>query len=127
MSDKKFQKKLEKIRKRGERYKQEYELKAEYAKYVPYKKKKKVSNIMLVIIVIAIVGYTIASFWVQYRTGVPIDATLSTLYYSFWTVELIALAGIKVSKTKHNAENSFVAYDCTEIETEEDCIDGTYE
>ena len=43
MSERKFQKKLEKIRKQGERDKQEYELREAYAKYAPEKKKKKVS------------------------------------------------------------------------------------
>lgn len=101
MTEKRLQKKLAKIRKRGEQYKQEKELMDAYAEYLPDKKKRKVSNIMLVIIVAAIVVYTIASFWLQYRTGIPIDATLSTLYYGFWTVELISLTSIKNIKTKH--------------------------
>ena len=58
MSDKKFQRKLAKIQKRGERYKAEYELKSMYAEYVPEHKKRKVSNIMLVISIIAIVVFS---------------------------------------------------------------------
>lgn len=101
MNQKRFERKLEKIKKRGEQYKQEKELRDVYAEYLPDKKKRKVSNIMLVIIVTAILVYTIASFWLQYRTGIAIDPTLSTLYYGFWTVELISLTSIKNNKTKH--------------------------
>lgn len=127
MSDKKFQKKLAKIRKQGERDKQEYELRAAYAKYVPEKKKKKVSNIMLVTIVAAVIGYMVAAFVLQNSTGMEISSTLTTCWFSFWGVEIVALAGIKVSKTKHNTESSFDTYDCSESyeETEvvEDCVD----
>lgn len=101
MTEKRLQRKLAKIRKQGERYKKEKELRDTYAEYLPDKKKRKVSNIMLVIIVAAIVIYTVASFWIQYRTGIPMDATLTTLYYGFWTVELISLTSIKNIKTKH--------------------------
>lgn len=101
MNEKRFERKLKKMKKHGEQYKREKELRDAYAEYLPDKKKRKVSNIMLVIIVTAIIVYTIASFWLQYRTGIPIDATLSTLYYGFWTVELISLTSIKNIKTKH--------------------------
>lgn len=106
MNTKRFQRKLEKIKKRGEQYKQEKELRDVYAEYLPDKKKRKVSNIMLVIIVTAILVYTVASFWLQYRTGIAIDPTLSTLYYGFWTVELISLTSIKNIKTKHGANEN---------------------
>lgn len=102
MSDKKFQRKLEKIQKKGERYKQEYELREAYAKYVPEKKTRKVSNIMLVIIVIAIVGYFAANLWLQYRFGIEISSTLTTCWFSFWGVEIVSLAAIKHSKVKHS-------------------------
>ena len=61
---------------------------------------------MLVVIVAAILGYTIASFWLQYTTGVPIDSTLTTLYYGFWSVELISLTSIRNNKTKYGDDNS---------------------
>ena len=35
---------------------------------------------------------------IQYNTGVEVSSTLSTLWYGFWTVEITALAGIKVTK-----------------------------
>lgn len=97
MEDKSFQKKLEKIRKKGERQKARYELEERYAEYYPGKKRK-VSNIMLTIVVIAITLYTIANFWLTYATGMSMDSTLTTCFYAFWGSELIALATLKTSK-----------------------------
>lgn len=96
------ERRLKKIQKQGERYKKEQAVRDAYAEYWPDRKKRKVSNIMLCVIILAIVLYTIAAFWVQYKTGIPIDPTLSTLFYGFWTVELISLTTIKNNKTKHN-------------------------
>lgn len=104
MNTEKFKRKLRRIRRKGEMYKKEKEVRDAYAEFWPDRKKRKVSNIMLVIIILAILVYTVAAFWVQYKTGVPIDGTLSTLYYGFWTVELISLTTIKNNKTKHNNE-----------------------
>lgn len=103
-TDERFQRKLRKMKKRGERYKKEKEIRDAYAEYLPERKRRKVSNIMLVIIITAIVGYTVASFWLQYKTGVPVDSTLSTLYYAFWVTELVALTTIKNNKTKHHID-----------------------
>lgn len=101
MNTEKFKRKLRKIKIQGEQYKIEKKLRDAYAEYWPERKMRKVSNIMLVIIVMAIVLYTIAAFWIQYRTGLAIDSTLSTLYYGFWSVELISLTTIKNNKTKY--------------------------
>lgn len=97
MSDKRFQKKLKRIEKRGERQKAKSELEAKYAKYYP-SKRRKVSNIMLVVVVTAIVGYVAANFILQYKTGMSMDSTITTAWFSFFTVEIVALTGIKVSK-----------------------------
>ena len=70
------------------------------------KKKKKVSNIMLVLIVFAIVVYTAAAFVLQYFAQVEISPTLTTAWFTFWTVEIVALAAIKTSKVKHNKDES---------------------
>ena len=99
MTDKQFQKKLAKIQKRGERYKQEKELRDKYVDYVPEHKKRKVSNIILAIVIVIIVAYTVASFWLTYVTGVSIDPTLTTCVYSFFGSELLLLAGIRITKT----------------------------
>ena len=100
MNDKRFQKKLDKIEKCGERQKAIYELESQYAEYYPHKSGKKVSNIMLAIVVIAIVGYVIASFALQYHTSVEISSTLTTCWFSFWGAEILALAGIRISKVR---------------------------
>lgn len=105
MSEKRFQRKLAKIKKQGERYKQEYELKAAYEQYMPEKKTRKVSNIMLVIIVIAIVGYFFANLYLQCFMGIEISSTLTTCWFAFWGCEIVSLAAIKRSKVKHDMEN----------------------
>lgn len=106
METAKFKRKLRQIKREGEQYKQIKELEDAYAEYWPdQKKKRKVSNIMLVIIVVAIVSYVMASFWIQYKTGMPIDSTLTTCWFGFWTAEVVALATIKNNKTKHGTDN----------------------
>ena len=93
-----FQLRLNRIKQKGERYKKEQAIRDVYDQYWPNRKKHKVSNIMLVIVVSAIVIYTIASFWIQYRTGVTVDSTLTTCFYAFFGSELLAITGIKISK-----------------------------
>ena len=98
MSDKKFQRKMEKIKKQGERYKQEAELREAYDKYVPERKKRKTSNVMLVISVIAIVAYVVANYILQVRLGIELSPTITPYWFAFWTSEIFLLAGIKVGK-----------------------------
>ena len=100
------ERKIKKIQKQGERYKKEKEVRDAYEEYWPEGKKCKVSNVMLVIIVTAIVVYTVASFWLQYKTGIPVDATLTTLYYGFWCTELVMLTTIKNNKTKYGSNEN---------------------
>lgn len=118
MTEKQLNKKLEKIKKRGEQQKRLAVMEEAYAKYYPEKKKKKVSNIMLVIVVIAIVGYAVANFVLQYHMGVEVSPTLTTVWFAFWTSEILALTSIKRGKIKRESEN---AYPYTETV---DCSDG---
>lgn len=104
MFDKLFQNKLKRIEKRGERQRAKQELIDKYAQYYPGKRRK-VSNVMLAIIVVAVTIYTIASFWLAYTTGVSIDSTLTTCFYAFWSAEVCALAGIRISKVRKEHEN----------------------
>lgn len=97
MEDKMFQKRLERIKKRGERQKAKQELKAKYAEYYPHKKRK-ISNVMLVAIITNITLYTVASFWLTYISGISVDSTLTTAFFAFWGTEVALLAGIKCSK-----------------------------
>ncbi len=69
-------------------------------------KKKKVSNIMLVLICAMIILYTAADFALQYFAGVEVSPTLTTAWFTFWTVEIVALAAIKTSKVKHGCDAS---------------------
>ena len=107
MSDILFQMKLKRIERRGERQKAKCTIEEKYAEYYPHREGAKVSNIMLVIIVIAIVGYTIASFILQYHTGVEMSPTITSAWFLFWGTEIAMLTGIKVSKilrSKHDEE-----------------------
>lgn len=70
------------------------------------KKLKKVSNLVLIAAVTAVVGYGITATIVQVITGVELSPTLTTAWFSFWGVEIIALAAIKTSKVKHNADET---------------------
>lgn len=127
MREKLFQWKLRRLEKRGERYKREYKVKTMYIKYVPERKKRKVSNILLVIVVAAITIYTVANLWITYTTGVAIDSTLTTCFYTFWGSELFLLAGIRVSKIKNNytnascEESNFSVDEIAELEDEDIC------
>ena len=42
-------------------------------------------------------GYTVAGIIVQMVTSTEISPTLTTAWYSYWTVEIVALAGIKIT------------------------------
>ena len=127
MKEKLFQLKLNRIKKRGERYKQEYALKRAYAQYVPERKKRKVSNILLVVAVLAIVIYTVANLWITYATGMSIDSTLTTCFYAFFSSELFLLAGIRISKVKHGYDNvsnnelDSLSAEIDKLESEETC------
>ena len=93
-----FKNKLRRIKRRGEKQKRIYDLEKQYEQYYPSKNGTKVSNIVLIIVVLAIVLYTIAAFYLQFTTGVEISSTLTTLWYAFWTTEILVLGGIKISK-----------------------------
>lgn len=68
------------------------------------KQKRKVSNIMLVLICAMIILYTAADFALQYFANVEVSPTLTTAWFTFWTVEIVALAAIKTSKVKHGQD-----------------------
>ena len=117
MTNKKFERKLKKIIKKGERQKQIKSLEDVYAHYYSDKKKKKISNIMLVTVVIAVIGYVVADFVLQYKIGVEISPTITTCWFAFWTTEVLALTGIKVSKVKHNYDNTYSDSESANVET----------
>lgn len=63
-------------------------------------KKKSYAQRLLPWIIVAIVLYTVAAFVLQFVTQVEISSTLTTAYFTFWTVEILAIASIKNVKEK---------------------------
>lgn len=108
MTEKQFQRKLKKMQKEGERYKQIKEVADTYAEYFPQKKEKKTSTIMLIVAVTAVLGYVVAALWLQLVSGIEVSPTITTLWFTFWTVEIWQLARIKVNKDKH-VQNTFTS------------------
>ena len=98
MKNTRFKNKLRRIKRRGEKQKRIYNLQKEYEQYYPSKNGTKVSNIVLIFVIIAIVVYTAAAFYLQFTTGMEVSSTLTTLWYAFWTTEILVLGGIKISK-----------------------------
>ena len=122
MRDKLFRLKLRRRKRRYERYRREYLLNKAYEQYLPERKKRKVSNIMLVIIVIAIVGYVAVDFLLQYKIGTEISPTITTCWFVFWTSEVLALMGIKLSKVKKsNYDNTSGDTITNQPEDDESC------
>lgn len=112
MKEEKFQKKLNKIKQRNEKIKQKNKLKKERNKYRKFSfSKMKTSNKVLAVAVLAIVLFTIACLYIQYKTEVMINDTLITFWYTFWTAEVVSLAGIKVTKVikNRNTEDEFLS------------------
>lgn len=69
----------------------------------------KTSNKVLITSIIAIVSFTVMAFILQFVTGTEVSATLIEYWYKFWTVEIVVLSGIKISKifkSYHNIENN---------------------
>lgn len=94
---------MKKIKSDNEQIELRAKLRAEKNKSKKFKKPKmKTSNIVLIASITAVVLFTIACLFIQYRTAVEVSSTLITLWYSFWTVEIVALTGIKISKVIKN-------------------------
>ena len=106
MNEKKFRRKLKKMRIKGEQQKAKWEVESQYAEYFPHREGAKVSNVMLAIIVAIVIIYTVASFMLQFCTAVEISPTLTTCVFSFISIELVSLAGIRISKVKKKNDDS---------------------
>lgn len=68
-------------------------------------KKPKTSTLILILACLMAVLYAIADILLQIYIDVEISPTLTGCWYTFWGVELINLANIKNTKTKHNFED----------------------
>lgn len=69
-------------------------------------KKKSYAQRLLPWIIVAIVSYTVAAFVLQFVTQVEISSTLTTAYFTFWTVEILAIASIKNVKEKRKSKQA---------------------
>ena len=106
MNKVKYEREIKKAQKKRRDLEQRREIENIYADLLPRKKKRKVSNLMLFIIVVAIVGYAVADFILQYNMGLEISSTLTISWFSFWTAEIVALTGIKVTKVKNSGNDN---------------------
>ena len=103
MSKEEFNLRMNKIKSENEQIELREKLKAERNKFRRSKKNKmKTSNKVLIASIIAIILFTIACLYIQYKIGTEVSSTLITLWFSFWTVEIVALTGIKISKVIKN-------------------------
>ena len=99
ITDEQFQEKIEEIQLRNHQIELKNKLRAERNKAKRFIfPKMKTSNIILLTAIMAVILFSIACLYIQYTTSVEVSSTLITLWFSFWTVEVVSLAGIKVSK-----------------------------
>lgn len=62
------------------------------------RRKMKTATKVLVVSVLNIVWFTAAAILLQFKTSVELSSTLITCWYTFWTCEIFAIAGIRISK-----------------------------
>lgn len=120
MSENEFKSKLEKIKAKNESKQRKYLLKEEKNKLKKSTKSKvSTSNKVLTSSIMAVILFTIVCLYIQYTTSTEVSSTLITLWYSFWTVEIVSLAGIKISKVfKENKSYNEMDFEC-DIDEEE--------
>lgn len=105
LTNEQYELKMKEIQLKNMQIKMRNDLKEEKRKYKKTKKTS-TSNKVLIASISAIILYTIVALVIQYYTSIEVSTTLSTLWYGFWTVEITALAGIKVSKViKHQEDD----------------------
>lgn len=56
------------------------------------------STKVLIASIVAIIAFTVCCLFIQYVTHVEVSSMLIEKWYAFWTVEIVVLAGIKVTK-----------------------------
>ena len=70
------------------------------------RRKKHFSDYIVAAAITAIALYTVAAVVLQFCGLAEVSSTLTTCWFSFWTVEIVALAAIKGNKVKHGDKNS---------------------
>ena len=100
MTEEEFNLQIKKLQLKKEQVEFKNKIKTEKNKIKKLSKRSKMqtSNKVLIATISAIILFTIACLFIQYKTAVEVSSTLITLWFSFWTVEIVSLAGIKVSK-----------------------------
>ena len=64
-------------------------------------KKRSFADYIVFVSIFMVASFTIAAFLLQFRGMMEISSTLTTCWFAFWTVEIVALAAIRTSKVKN--------------------------
>ena len=67
---------------------------------VKSKKKRSFADYIVFVSIFMVATFTIAAFALQFCGMAEISATLTTCWFAFWTVEIVALASIRNVKVK---------------------------
>lgn len=65
------------------------------------KKKRSFADYIVFVSIFMVASFTIAAFVLQFRGMMEVSSTLTTCWFAFWTVEIVALAAIRTSKVKN--------------------------
>lgn len=107
MTEKQFSREMKRIQSRNKQIELHNQLKAEKKKVKRFAIPKiSTSNKVLITAIVAVLLFSIACLYIQYVTSIEVSSTLITLWYSFWTVEVVSLAGIKVTKVIKDYKDS---------------------
>lgn len=68
---------------------------------VKSKKKRSFADYIVFVSIFMVATFTIAAFALQFCGMMEISATLTTCWFGFWTVEIVALASIRNVKVKN--------------------------
>ena len=69
------------------------------------RRRLKTATKVLIVSVLNITWFTVAAIWLQFKTSVELSSTLITCWYAFWTCEIFAIAGIRISKVLKGEDN----------------------
>lgn len=69
-------------------------------KLKPCKKKRHFANYIVFLSIFAVTAFTVAAFLLQFSGMLEISSTLTTCWFAFWAVEVVALASIRNNKIK---------------------------
>lgn len=110
LSKKDFNKKVAAMREENERLKILHEIREERELYSPKARKKQTKSTTRFVIasIVAIVMYTCVALVIQACTGTEVSTTLTEHWYAFWTIEIAALTGIKITNVikEHNSKDT---------------------